>query len=274
MLSLLLSSSLLFHYIQVPVADVQQGPSPDAEVISQAIYSEEVNVLEEHETWAKVETLNDGCIGWMSRINIGDRQEEYASCTCVKPFVEVSRLSAHVYEQPDAATVPLLTLPFECRLESIDPFGEGPWLNIKLLDDSEAYILKEDVNADIRAMPMDKMVAFSNPFLDLPTLKGGRSSFGFDDAGFVQMLYRQMGFFLPRRASEQCAWENFDAVPFDMLSKGDLLFFGLSEQDIRHVGLYLGEGRCMHCSPTELKIHAIEQVATDWTYKTARRLKS
>src|SRR4029078_7572633 len=141
MLSLLLSSSLLFHYIQVPVADIRQEPSLDAEAVSQAIFSEEVSVLEERGTWAKVETLNDGYIGWMNRMDIGDRQEEYASCTCVKPLVEVSKLSAHVYERPDAATLPLLTLPFECRLESIDPFNEGPWLKIKLLDDREAYIL-------------------------------------------------------------------------------------------------------------------------------------
>lgn len=278
MFSVLLSSILFFQYIQVPVAIMRQEPSLDAEIVSQAIFAEEISVLETREEWVKIETVEDEYVGWTNRENLRERQEEYASCTCVKPLIEVNRLTAHVFSQPDIAIDPLFTLPFECRLEAIDPFNEGPWLKIKLLDETEAYILKEDVTSDIRAISMDQMVELSKNFLDVPFTEGGRSSFGYDSSGFVQMLYRRMGFYLPRNVKDQGAWEGFETVPFDMLSKGDLIFWGSSEKDLCQVSMYIGSDQCLHFSKTEeipkLKINTIEKVGQAWAYSTARRLKN
>jgi Cell wall-associated hydrolases (invasion-associated proteins) len=68
----------------------------------------------------------------------------------------------------------------------------------------------------------------SKRFLELPYTWGGRSSFGYDCSGFVQMLYRQMGIFIPRDAIDQMHWEKFTPIPIEEAQLGDLYFLGPS----------------------------------------------
>ncbi|MCH9717001.1 MAG: C40 family peptidase, partial [Gammaproteobacteria bacterium] len=52
-------------------------------------------------------------------------------------------------------------------------------------------------------MTKDEMIFLSQKFLGCPYTWGGRSSFGFDCSGFVQMLYKEMGICLPRDSGPQ-----------------------------------------------------------------------
>ena len=74
MLSLLLSSFLTFSYVQVPVATMREAPQADSKVVSQAIFAEEVVVLETNAEWIKIETKEDGCAGWIHRDAVVERK--------------------------------------------------------------------------------------------------------------------------------------------------------------------------------------------------------
>ena len=67
------------------------------------------------------------------------------------------------------------------------------------------------------------------------------------------MLYRQMHIYLPRDSKDQLKFEGFEAAARDALKPGDLIFWGLAEDKIRHVGMYLGNGEFIHASARENK---------------------
>lgn len=81
-------------------------------------------------------------------------------------------------------------------------------------------------------------------------LWGGESiKSGFDCSGLVQYVYREAGVSLPRVAQNQ-----FDAGPAvppgTVVEPGDLVFFGPSPTNVKHVGMYVGDGMMINAPYT------------------------
>jgi cell wall-associated NlpC family hydrolase len=72
---------------------------------------------------------------------------------------------------------------------------------------------------------------------------------GFDCSGFVRYVLGALQFALPRTAAQQASVG--DNLPKDTtrLRPGDLLTFGRGNR-VTHIGIYVGEGRYVHASPT------------------------
>ncbi|NTW32657.1 MAG: C40 family peptidase, partial [Bacteroidetes bacterium] len=92
-----------------------------------------------------------------------------------------------------------------------------------------------------------KIVENAYMYLDAPYLWGGRSPFGIDCSGFVQMVYKLIGIRLPRDASQQASQGttiNFlsEAVP------GDIAFFDNEDGIIVHTGIIINNGQIIHAS--------------------------
>lgn len=274
MLSHFLATTSLFHFVIAPVTYMRQSPEESAEVVSQAYFSEEINVIEEMSDWMKIETTIDHYQGWVEAEDICAIKDK--SLVTVK----VNRCMAHLYQMPDIIYGPMLTLPFESLLGVIEEIDER-WIKVTLPDQREGYIQRGDVAFNNNYISQDELPSFSLRFQGLPYTWAGRSSFGYDCSGFVQMLYRQMGIHLPRDSKDQAKWEGFKTISIDDLSPGDLIFFGLDETRIRHVGMYLGDDKFIHSTVSENApyIHISGLSAPEWNgsgkwpYKTARALK-
>ncbi len=69
----------------------------------------------------------------------------------------------------------------------------------------------------------------------------------FDCSGFTMYVYRSVGVNLPHNAAEQ--YKSGMKVSRSELAPGDLVFFGYyGSHDIRHVGIYAGNGLFIHSS--------------------------
>ncbi|MGC9292178.1 MAG: NlpC/P60 family protein [Acidobacteriaceae bacterium] len=256
--------------VSVPVANMFSGPSADTDVVSQAIYASNVDALEEKPGWIKIRTPDDGYIGWVSRADLLalDGKPDYATTGEV---AEVEELRAHLYRDPDLTLhAPLLTLPFESRLEVVLEKPGGRWLQVRLPDGRLAWVQRGDVTlypngAEVPkgSMSIPEMVQFSQRFLGLPYTWGGRSSFGYDCSGFVQMLMRQRGYSIPRDADVQAAWSGFVPVKLSQLRAGDVLFFGHNGK-ITHTGMYIGHGKFIHATVHEHPVIQISQLNAYW----------
>lgn len=278
--SLLLTSALLFHYVYVPVTDMREAPNEQSEIVSQAYFSERVHLLEEHLDWTKVETTVDHYQGWVKSDQICHVQNDFYADSCLT--VKVNRCMAHLYHVPNTIYGPIRTLPLESVLQVIhfenDP--QSRWIKVLTVDGQEAFIQRGDIAINPPNIPRDQIVSFSKQFLGLPYTWGGRSSFGYDCSGFVQMLYRQMGVYLPRDAKDQAKWEGLQFTEIQSMLPGDLMFFGLGKEQIRHVGMYIGSGQFIHATVAENAPYIHISNLSDpewngsgkWVYRTARTL--
>lgn len=231
--------------IVAPVATMRETADERSQVVSQALFSEQARLLDSTGGWDRIETVVDGYSGWVKKGSYVPFQPSHS-------YVRVSRLAAHVYAVKDTIYGPLLTLPFESHLELASSSQEDPrWLAIVLPAGQRAFVQRGDVTGEQKLLSLEETCCLSHQFLGLPYTWGGRSSFGYDCSGFVQMLYRQMGLHLPRDSKDQCRWERFVDVPVEKASPGNLVFFGSSSDRITHVGFCLGQGKFIHATVSE-----------------------
>jgi cell wall-associated NlpC family hydrolase len=222
-----------------PVASMYSQPTRNSDVVSQAIYGSNVSVLESQAGWARVRT-EDGYSGWMPGAAL--RSGSYAVSGRT---VEVASLFAHLYREASVTKhEPLLTVPFETRLELVSTSAD--WTEVRLVDDRAAWVQRGDLAAEPHKLSIPETIALARRFVGLPYTWGGTSSFGYDCSGFTQMLCRRRGIPLPRDAGPQA--QAVARISREELEPGDLLYFGGSPAKITHTGMYIGAGEFIHAT--------------------------
>lgn len=261
--------------VVVPVANMYSHPTEKADVVSQAMYGNNVMLLVARGEWSRIQT-SDRYKGWIpSRylrlVQVGDG---YATSGTT---VQVESLFANVYAEPDVTRhKPVVTIPFEVRLEVFSgqdgnktliakKIPDG-WLQVWLPEKRTAWIQTSDIASLPKPLSVPESIELAKRFLGFPYLWGGRSSFGFDCSGFTQMLVRERGVNMPRDADQQAAWSGVVAVDRKDLQPGDLLFFGSSTKSITHTGMYIGNGEFIHDSLNGHPVVQISHLGDDpWT---------
>lgn len=219
-----------YGFAKLAVIPVRAEGSDKAEIITQLLFGDHYEVLEEEEKWIKIRNHFDRYEGWI----------------CRKQFFEIN---GKEYDELSINEFPLCaSLTGQITLD-----GENTNL-------TKGAVLPFYHNGDIRIR--DKRAKFTGvinepdsvhlmthamSYLNTPYLWGGRSPFGIDCSGFAQIVYKLCGYKLPRDAYQQ-AEHGFD-VPFVETSEpGDLAFFDNEEGRITHVGIITEPGKIIHAS--------------------------
>ena len=230
------------YVVIVPVANMYSGPSEDTDVVSQAIYASNVQVVEDKGEWIRVRTA-DNYTGWarakdMKKLSGAGYGEDGTT-------VAVSGLSANIYrEQSVTKHAPIVTVPFDTRVVAEIPADPTVrWLRVTLPDGRAGYIQSGDVTLASKKLSIPETIDLAKKFLGVTYTWGGTSSFGYDCSGFMQMLMKQRGYLMPRDANIQASWTGVVPVERKDLQPGDLLYFGSSPEKITHTGMYIGDGK-------------------------------
>src|SRR5258707_7843513 len=138
------------------VVNMYSRPTTDADVVSQAIFSTNVAILEQDSSWLKIRTPDD-YTGWIQSAAIV-RQAAYAQSGRV---ARVEALFANLYRETNITKhQPLVTVPFESRLEILNETqdAEGRWLEARLPDGRSAWVQSGDVLLDKDTKTMAEMI--------------------------------------------------------------------------------------------------------------------
>ena len=196
----------------VSVASLRAENSHQSELTSQLLYGETVDILKVSGDFYKVKMHFDGYEGFVSTNQISLVSEDFLS----KRKVEILQKNYHFYDLPEGNV--LLSLGSEINSES---------------------------DISLPKLTSENIFETAKQFLNVPYLWSGRSFFGIDCSGFVQLVYKLYGISLPRNSSQQA--EIGEVLSFVEESKpGDLAFFENEEGQICHVGMMLNHQEIIH----------------------------
>lgn len=91
-----------------------------------------------------------------------------------------------------------------------------------------------------------EIVATAKNYIGVPYVFGGNTPKGFDCSGFLEYVFKQNGFVIPRLADEQYMLGK--AAKVSQLDAGDLVFFTTYTSGASHCGFYVGDRRFLHAS--------------------------
>ncbi len=104
-----------------------------------------------------------------------------------------------------------------------------------------------------------EIVDSAKKYMGVPYVFGGTSPSGFDCSGFLQYVFRQNGFEIPRLADEQ--YKLGKSAKVSQLEIGDLVFFSTYLDGASHCGFYVGDGNFLHTSSSKgVRIDSLSNV--------------
>ena len=196
----------------VSVAPIRASISHQSEMVSQLLYGETIDIQEIKGDFAKIKVHFDGYEGWISTNQISIFSDEN-SLDIDPQIITETFIIANL---PEGKI--LLSMGSEVRLKSDKNFTKPDF---------------------------DTIAETAKQFLNVPYLWSGRSFFGVDCSGFVQLVCKIHGISLPRDAYQQA--EIGEVLSFVEEAKpGDLAFFENEEGKIIHVGMMLEDQKIIH----------------------------
>lgn len=225
----------MFGICNLSIVPCRAESSDKSEIVTQLIFGDHFRILELEGNWVKIKIETDGYECW-----IGSKQFQYISYNTF----ELINASPPSFSGDLIQTVKHLRRNeiFPVLIGSAIPFLDGENFNIE----NENYIYEGDIFLPEKNL-RKSLVSLSTVYLNAPYLWGGKTPFGIDCSGLMQMIFKLHKINLPRDAKDQALLgETLSFV--EEAEPGDLAFFDNDEGFIIHVGMVIGDSNIIHAS--------------------------
>jgi gamma-D-glutamyl-L-lysine dipeptidyl-peptidase len=226
----------MYGVCHLSVVPCRREASDRSEMVTQLLFGEAFEILEQKDSWHRILTAADHYECWIDRKQYLQVNKATFDSLRANPSPVSNESLQLITDLKNNISFPILmgsSLPFfhggECQI------GE----NIYKLDGS--------VRLFDQPTTRENIVETALSFLNAPYLWGGRSMFGIDCSGFTQVVFKSNGMQLKRDAYQQVELgETYSFV--EEAQAGDLAFFDNEEGRIVHVGIVIGDNKIIHAS--------------------------
>jgi gamma-D-glutamyl-L-lysine dipeptidyl-peptidase len=228
------TENLDFGVCRLSLVPVRAESNDKAELTTQLLFGEHYEVLStsKDKKWLKIRIHFDQYEGWLDA-------KQHHSIT-KEHFDYINRADFKI--TTDITTSILYNkIPLAILMGSIIP-----------ISGSELFKMEEQFafNGESKSLGQKRDAEFlkltAKKYLNAPYQWGGKSPFGIDCSGFVQLVFKINGYRLLRDAAQQA--KQGKAVSFKEVHAGDLVFFKCKEDKIVHVGIFLSDDKIIHAS--------------------------
>lgn len=221
----------MFGICNLAIIPLRFEPSDRSEIVSQVLFGEHFEILEQLKQWSRIKTQYDDYEGW-----IDSKQYQLISESSFNQLSEDAIiLNADLIEYITAPNNLLIPIPLGSSIS---------FLNYNDINTSNFEFEGTKISG---IKPKEGLINTSFLYLNAPYLWGGKTPFGIDCSGFTQMVYKLNGYKLLRDASQQAT----QGEPLSFIEEsepGDLAFFDNEEGNIIHVGIIMEDNYIIHAS--------------------------
>ena len=223
-----------FGVCELSMVPVRKQPSETSEMVNQLLFGDLIKVYDSQNNWLLIHTYHDDYEGWIDKNMITNIiKTEFKRLANGKPSFVIEASA-----KAESETNTQLNIPRGGRLTDVND-GNFEISGNRYSIDNNLFIQAGTISLTDLAMR----------YLGSPYMWGGRSPFGIDCSGLIQIIFKMIDMNLKRDASQQ-AEQGINIDFINESKEGDLAFFDNSEGKIIHVGIILEDNRILHASGT------------------------
>ena len=221
----------MFGICNLAIIPLRSEPSDKSEIVSQVLFGEHFEIMEQLKQWSRIKLQYDDYEGWVDAKQYQIISESNYSQLSEDAIV----LNADLVEYITGPNNVLLPVTLGASLSFLN-HGDVNTSNYNFEGTKISGTKTKDCLLNTAFM-----------YLNAPYLWGGKTPFGIDCSGFTQMVYKLNGYKLMRDASQQS--KQGEALSFIEESEpGDLAFFDNEDGNIIHVGIIMEDNYIIHAS--------------------------
>lgn len=213
------------------IIPVRSEPSGRSTMVNQLLFGDRVMLHETIQDWYRITSVDDNYEGWCEVNQI--------ALSPALPETGLHHLLVNDTTATFASNRDILTLVYGSRV----PVNGDEYI----LQDKPYRLVNGQLTEPL-AFNGSNLLKAAQALIGAPYLWGGRSPFGIDCSGLIQIAFKMVGIQMPRDAWQQA--ENPGEF-IDLIAEanvGDVAFFDNEEGFIKHVGILTGEGTIVHAS--------------------------
>ena len=265
--------------VKLSIANLRTEPKHSAEMATQGIMGSQVKVLQKCDDWYRVQMADD-YIAYVPESSLSFKTEAQMKAWRKAKRYIVTCYDSRLVSMPGGdETVSDLVMGNILEFKAT----QGKWIKLATPDGRVGWVDAADVDElaqwsrqGFNAAQIEKT---ARRMLGSGYLWGGTTTKVTDCSGLTKVSYLSNGIILQRDASQQALTGKImkKGTDWRQYETGDLLFFGNEKTGrVTHVGIYLRDGKYIHCSG-QVKINSLIPTASDYPYLyspiTASRIK-
>ena len=254
--------------IKLSIATLRTEPKHSAEMATQGIMGSPLKVLQKCDDWYRVQ-MSDDYIAYVPESSLAFKTEaQMKAWRKAKRYIVTAYDSRLVTEPHGDETVSDLVMGNILELKA----EQGRWYKLATPDGRVGWVDAADVaelsqwsQQGFSAAQIEKT---ARRMMGSSYLWGGTTTKVTDCSGLTKVSYLSNGIILQRDASQQALTGKImkKGTDWHQYETGDLLFFGNEKTGrVTHVGIYLRDGKYIHCSG-QVKINSLIPTASDYPY--------
>lgn len=235
---------------------VREKKSTDSRTLDLIPLGEEYIVVKEYDKWAEIilgtdEDTGKDFTGYVSKDYV-EVSVEFEHAISIEEELRRKRIQEEA-ERAEAERKLKLAQEEAERKEAARKAAEAAKAakdNNNSSDNSSESKPQSSGNSTSADKRRQEVVNYALKFVGNPYVWGGESlTRGADCSGFVQTIYRDFGYSIPRVSRDQAQRAGKKVSESD-LKPGDLIFFANNSGTVNHVAMYIGNGKIVHAATT------------------------